>query len=210
MDSISSGVAGYADTLFQWQDQRLREGGASKGSTRGGSAAASLFNSSSSMTRQVSSMVELTRYVMNAMGLDGDSRVTFSQLAKYREQLQDEFNAAVGEGLRNAGIDPNVKFSVQLDACGNARISSSDEDAAKLQAFFDENPEIIKKYKQIEALAGIDDARKAMQISPAEMRKRIQIESMASWWAGSGEANSYFGNYSNENLSLMSGLNLSV
>lgn len=59
-------------------------------------------------------------------------------------------------------------------------------------------------------MSGIDDARKAMQIAPNEMRKRIQIESMAAWWAGSNDASSYFGNYANGNLSMLSGLNLNV
>ncbi len=79
-------------------------------------------------------------------------------------------------------------------------IISDHPDRDKVQRFFDEHPEMVKKYRQIETLSGIDDARKAMQISPSDMRKRIQIESMSAWWAG----------YAGGNLSLLTGLNLNI
>lgn len=112
-------------------------------------------------------------------------------------------------GLNNMKIDASATFSIQITEDGSLNIISDHPDRDKIQRFFDENPELVKKFRQIETLAGIDDARKAMQISPSEMRKRIQIESMASWWSDSGSAASYFGAYDN-GLSLLSGLNLSV
>lgn len=115
----------------------------------------------------------------------------------------------IHQALSNLGIDKNITFSIQIDDNGSLKVISDHPDAAKMQKFFDDNPELVKKYRQIETLAGIDDARKSMQVSPNAMRKRIQIESMVSWWAGSGNANSYFGNYNN-GLSLLSGLNINV
>lgn len=113
-------------------------------------------------------------------------------------------------GLDGLGVDPNINFSIQIGDDGSLTVVSDHPDRDKVQRFFDENPDIVKKYRQIETLSGIDDARKAMQLAPSDMRKRIQIESMASWWADSGSANSYFGAYSGGNLSLLSGLNLNV
>lgn len=113
-------------------------------------------------------------------------------------------------GLDGLGVDPDINFSIQIGDDGSLTVVSDHPDRDKVQRFFDENPDIVKKYRQIETLAGIDDARRAMQLAPSEMRKRIQIESMASWWADSGSANSYFGAYSGGDLSLLSGLNLSV
>lgn len=112
-------------------------------------------------------------------------------------------------GLNSLKIDANASFSIQVTPEGTLNIISDHPDRDKIQRFFDENPELVKKFRQIETLAGIDDARKAMSISPTEMRKRIQIESMASWWSESGNAASYFGTY-NDGLSLLSGLNLKV
>lgn len=402
-----SGLTNYNTAMYQWQNQQLKNSGASASSSTNSASINALFGGTASMTSQISSMVELTKYAMDQMGVSSDARVTFSQISKYREQLQSEFNdgvkkgleqsgisnisalsfeldrngkinvigdnvqdrkaaqawldanpsygksllenlpadafddttsigfqlsttgkltvknaaqdnvqnalnqkvdlannvrnglkaagidasyplefkfddngaltsgnseidnwlkensdleseikqtlekqkiapssvsirlnsqgaiqatvhnsdlkdiqtgldksSEVGEklaaGLNNLGIDKNINFSIQIDADGSFKVISDHPDAAKLQQFFDEHPELVKKFKQIETLAGIDDARKAMQVSPTAMRKRIQIESMSAWWAESGNANSYFGNYSNGNLSLLSGLNLQI
>lgn len=118
--------------------------------------------------------------------------------------------AKIYAGLSNLAIDSNISFTIQFDENGSLNIISDHPDRDKVQKFFEDNPELLKKYQQIEALAGIEDARKAMQVSPNTMRKRIQIESMAAWWYDSGDSNSYFGQYSNNNLSLMAGLNLNV
>lgn len=403
-----NGINGYRDTLYHWQSQQLRSTGSTSANNSSSSAINMLFGGSTSMISQINSMVELTKYAMDAMGVSPDARVTFSQITKYREQLQSEFNegvrkglensgisdvsalsftldrngklTAIGEnetdrktaqawldanpaygqdilknlpadvfesvseisfslssagrltvtnsaqdrvqtilnqkgdladnarsrmktagmdynyplefsfdengdltakgnaavsewlkenpepgaeikkiladqkvepsavslrlgsqgalqitvndaelneiqegldksrdtgerliqGLNNLGIDRNINFSIQIDANGNFKVISDHPDTAKLQKFFDDNPELVKKYRQIETLAGIDDARKAMQISPSAMRKRIQIESMAAWWSESGNSNSYFGNYSDNNLALLSGLNIKI
>lgn len=404
-----SGINNYRDAMYTWQAQQLKATGAAQSSSASSSAVNALLGGNVSMTSQVSSMVELTKYAMDQMGVSSDARVTFNQISKYREQLQSEFNEGVRKGIEasgianvnalsfsidkngvlsaigdnaadrklaqswldanpafgqsilknlpaealtagdiaftitstghitasnrtqtaiqsalnqnaeiadkaraglaeagievayplefkfddngslvatgensealnawlagnaelaetvkkelakhnvdpsavtlrlgangavqtsvndaaineiqegldksqdtgakiiqalgNLGIDKNINFSLQVDENGAIKVISDHPDAAKMQKFFDENPDLVKKYRQIETLAGIDDARKAMQISPSAMRKRIQIESMAAWWAGSSDATSYFGGYSSDGLSLMSGLNLSV
>ncbi|MDO5483496.1 MAG: hypothetical protein Q4F27_01175 [Desulfovibrionaceae bacterium] len=209
MSSIS-GINTYSSAMYQWQNQLLQNNSSSSGQPSASDSQSSLFSSATSMSSQISGMVELTKYAMNAMGLSSDSKVTFSQITRYRQQLEENFNSAVKEGLEKQGLDPNTRFAIQINDDGSATVQSDHADCAKIQAFFDANPDLIKNYRQIEALAGIDDARKAMQLSPATVRKRLQIESMAAWWAGSGSASSYFGNYSNSGLSLLNGLNLSV
>lgn len=123
---------------------------------------------------------------------------------------QIQTGAKIYTGLSSQAIDPNIAFTIQFDESGKLNIISDHPDRDKVQKFFEDNPELIKKYQQIETLAGIEDARKAMQISPTSMRKRIQIESLAAWWADSGDANSYFGQYSDNSLSLLAGLNIQV
>lgn len=123
---------------------------------------------------------------------------------------KSDLGNTLSKGLKNIGISPDVQFTLQVNANGSVTVISDSPDKAKIQKFFDDNPALVKQYQQVEALSGLDDARKAMQASPSEMRKRIQIESMAAWWAGSGNASSYFGNYSNGNMSVLAGLNLNI
>lgn len=123
---------------------------------------------------------------------------------------KSSLGASLSKGLGSLGISPDVQFTLQTNANGSVTVISDSPDQAKIQKFFDDNPALVKQYQQIEALSGLDDARKAMQASPTEMRKRIQVESMAAWWSGSGNASSYFGNYSNGNMSVLAGLNLNI
>lgn len=148
------------------------------------------------------------------LGAEGTVRITVnnSDLNDIQSVLdkENELGKKIQSGMDGLGVDPNTDFSLQINPDGSVSIISDSADRDKIQKFFDENPALVKKFLQIDALSGIDDARKAMQIAPNEMRKRIQIESMAAWWSGSNDASSYFGTYSNGNLSMMSGLNMNV
>ena len=74
-------------------------------------------SSGSTLTEQISSLVKLTRFAMDSMGLSADSRVTFSQLKKYSDQVQERFSSAVEEGLENVRVDP-ANLTYTLDANG--------------------------------------------------------------------------------------------
>lgn len=315
MSSVS-GINTYTSGMYQWQNQKLSTSTSGSSSSSSGSSSSTLSQmlGGNSISSQLSSMVELTKYAMDAMGLESDSRVTFSQITKYREKLNTEFNTAVKEGLEKLGVsDPSsvtftlaedgsltatsanatdqanvqawlkgnaaigkdlrtalttagisstavsmtvdssgkltaasstdsdnkaaiqavldnsklgstlntgmnslavssdAKFTLKANEDGSVSVESSDAATkAAVQKFFDSNPALVKKFGQIQALSGLDDARKSLQVSPSDLRKRIEVESMAAWWAGSGSTSSSFGNYSDGSLSMLSGLNLSV
>ena len=315
MSSVS-GINTYTSGMYQWQNQKLSTStSGSSSSSSSSSSSLSQMLGSNSISNQLSSMVELTKYAMDAMGLESDSRVTFSQITKYREKLNTEFNTAVKEGLEKLGVsDPSsvtftlaedgsltatsanatdqanvqawlksnaaigkdlrtaltnagisgstavsmtvdssgkltaasntdsdskatiqavldnsklgstlntgmnslavssdAKFTLKANEDGSISVESSDAATkAAVQKFFDNNPALVKKFGQIQALSGLDDARKSLQVSPSDLRKRIEVESMAAWWSGSGSTSNSFGNYSDGSLSMLNGLNLSV
>ena len=316
MSSVS-GINTYTSGMYQWQNQKLSTSTSGSSSSSSGSSSSTLSQmlGGTSMSSQLSSMVELTKYAMDAMGLESDSRVTFSQITKYREKLNTEFNTAVKEGLEKLGVsDPSsvtftlaadgsltatsanatdqanvqgwlkgnaaigkdlrtalttagisgstgvsmtvdssgkliaasstdsankatiqavldnsklgstlntgmkslavssdAKFTLKANEDGSISVESSDAATkAAVQKFFDSNPALVKKFGQIQALSGLDDARKSLQVSPSDLRKRIEVESMAAWWSGSGSTSNSFGNYSDGSLSMLNGLNLSV
>ncbi|MDR2820191.1 MAG: hypothetical protein LBB60_06660 [Desulfovibrio sp.] len=202
--------ASYNTTDLLLSYQQLNANSDSGKNTASASTALSSLFDGASMSSQLSSLVELTKYAMDAMGISADGRVTFSQIGKYREQLQETFNKNVSDGLVKAGIEnpESLKFTITDE--GAIMVVGDHPDSRKIQQFFDDNPELIKTFQQIEALASIDEARKKMQVAPHEMKKRLQIENMTAWWANSGEASSYFGSYSDGGLSLLSGINVTV
>ena len=145
----------------------------------------------------------------------------------YRTLLDEIQSGALQPGAVLAEVEQSLRLGVSrtplrealgrraadglvVQASARVTVVSDSADKAKIQQFFDDNPALVKQYQQIEALSGLDDARKAMQIAPSEMRKRIEVESMAAWWSGSDSSSSYFGSYSDGNMSVLAGLNLSV
>jgi len=83
-------------------------------------------SASQSLTDQLSGLVRLVRYAMDSMGLEKDSRVTFSKLNDYCEQVQERFTSAVKDGLANAAIDPaKVTYTLNTDGSLQAHSGSS-------------------------------------------------------------------------------------
>ena len=117
----------------------------------------------------------------------------------------------LNSGMSSLAVSSDAKFTLQTKSDGSLVVESSDAATkAAVQKFFDNTPALAKKFGQIQALSGLDDARKSLQVSPSDLRKRIEVESMAAWWSGSGNATNSFGSYSNSSLSMLSGLNLNV
>lgn len=129
-----------------------------------------------------------------------------------RQALRDqkELGKEMYDGLAGLGIDPDITFSLQVESDGSVTINSSHPDADKLRQLFTDSPELTKQYAQVQALAGIEDARAALQIDPSAMRTRLQMETIASSWFSSQSTNS-FGTYSSTSgLSLLAGLNMNI
>lgn len=164
------------------------------------------------VTLQVKSIVELCNIAMDAMGVSEKSRVTFSQITKYRNTLEREYASILQQQMANAGIDTNIEFSLQSNDEGRLTVIGKGENITQLQSIFDNNMELQQKYKQLEALSNLDRARSSLHISNDDLKSRLQIESIASWWSSSGNSGkgSSFANYSAKSMNLLSGIDVSV
>ncbi len=148
--------------------------------------------------------------IINSSGIV-TSKTTFAtnestQEAEDLEKFLQENN--VGNDMKNRmesmGIDQNIDFRLTV-VDGKVVVNSSHSDADKVQALLDSNEELTKTYLQIDALAGLEGARKSMQIDPTAMRKRIEMESLAAWWDQTGAAS--IGSFSGGNLDTFTGVN---
>lgn len=209
--STISGTNNYLSSYYSLQNQYGYGPGSNATSAIQSTSTVATQSSSDSLSNQLGGLVSLTRYAMDAMGLSNDSKVTFTQLNKYREQQEEEFNAALKRELGKVNISTIPDFTININGDGTVTINSQSEHQQTLQKIFDENPELVKTYQKIEALSGIDKARESMQIAPNEMRKRIQIEAMSAWWAQTNaNTGTSFSSYSKGALSLLQGINVSV
>lgn len=176
-------------------------------------------NNSSSSSNQVSmsptlddlsSLAEYAVLAMDAMGVDSSGRVTFNQITAYKKDLEKEFADQMKADFKKLGIPEDAEFTITIDKDGAIKIDGDDPNIAEIQKYFLDNPEMGSKYKEIKLLQDLDGARKALDVNPAELRSRIQVESMAAWWGSSGQSSSMLGNFSGGELAMYQGVNKMV
>ena len=103
-----------------------------------------------------------------------------------------KLGSTLNTGMKSLAVSSDAKFTLKANENGSVTVESSDAATkAAVQKFFDNNPALVKKFGQIQALSGLDDARKSLQVSPSDLRKRIEVESMAAWWSDSGSSSLY-------------------
>ena len=198
-----SGIRGYGLDSYQMQQLFAQENkNAAADATRTSTA-----NYSAMQT--VSAVVELTRAIMEKMGVGKDDRVNFRQINLYREQMEEEFAGRLRKDFDLLGVDPKIVFQVKENEKGGLTVSSDHPDKEKVQKYFDDHPELVKQYQEIQALANLEAARNRMDINPAELKKRLQIENMSAWWDAESGATSIM-NVSSGGTSWFSGINTTV
>ncbi len=195
----------YASNLYTMQQQLL---GTSTGSTS--SKSSSKASSGYVTTSDLTSLAQYSMSAMDAMGIGANGRVTFGQISSYRSEQEKKFSEQLQSDLEALGVDKNIKFQLSMDDDGKIVVNTDHEDKAKVEKYFEDNPEMVSKYKEIQALNNLESARKSLQISPTELKKRIQIQSMASWWANSDNQTSSIADYYAGSMSMYSGINTTV
>ena len=99
--------------------------------------------SGSGMAGQISSMVALTRYAMEKMGISENGNVTFSQISKYRNELSQSFDTALRAAMSSVGIQNMSGLTFTISGTGDISVQSdnpSDRQAA--QSYIDAHPEL--------------------------------------------------------------------
>lgn len=142
-----SGLDVYANTSrYQWQGLSTTGSTSASGSQN---ALSALGASNTSMTAQISGMVELVQYAMKAMGVSEDSRVTFSQITKYQQQLEKQFDDSLKKALEESSIADLSALTFTLAPDGTLTAAGATEaDTNKAQDYLDEHPEVAQNLLQ--------------------------------------------------------------
>ena len=198
-----SGIRGYGLDSYQMQQLFAQE----NKNAAVGAAGAGAANYSAVQT--VSAVVELTRAVMAKMGVGENDRVSFRQINAYREQMEQEYAEQLRKDFALLGVDPGISFQLKENEKGGLTVSANHPDRDKIQKYFDDHPALVKQYKEIQTLANLEAARSRMDINPAELKKRLQIENMSAWWSAEGGGASIM-DVSSAGTGWFSGINATV
>ncbi|HEU6436821.1 MAG TPA: hypothetical protein VE028_05165 [Nitratidesulfovibrio sp.] len=181
-----------------------------------GSSTSSSSSSSSSGTSSSSSGNTVTGYsldylaqlssVLKEIAPNATGKLTFSMVGDYRKQLEEEFSAKVREDLTKLGVDKDVEFRVVTDEkTGGVSVVTNSPDKAKIEKYFKDNPDMVKKFQKIQTLSNLEKARKAEGFSPQDLRTRLQMEAMSAWWSEDG-ASSQIMDFTGDQATFLTGL----
>jgi hypothetical protein len=198
-----SGIQGYGLDASQMQQLFAQE------NKNAATDAARTSSANYSAAQTVSAVVELTRAMMEKMGVGKNDQVSFRQINAYREQMEQEYAEQLRKDFALLGVDPNIAFQLKENEKGGLTVSSDHPDREKVQKYFNDHPEMVKIYKEIQTLANLEAARQRMDINPAELKKRLQIENMGTWWNTESGASSIM-NVSSAGTSWFSGIDATV
>jgi hypothetical protein len=123
--------------------------------------------------------------------------------------MEQDFAEKLRKDFELLGVDPQIVFQLKENEKGGLTVGSDHADRDKVQKYFDDNPKMVKEYKEIQALANLEAARKNMDINPVELKKRLQIENMSAWWGTESNGGSIM-NVSSAGTSWFSGVNAVV
>lgn len=132
------GLGAYTPyTQYNWQS-------ASSSSSSLANAQTALNSmSGTGMLGQISSMVELTRYAMEQMGISENGNVTFSQITKYRNELSQSFDTALRSALSSVGVQNMNGLTFTLSSTGSISVQSDNAaDRQAAQSYIDAHPEL--------------------------------------------------------------------
>lgn len=213
----ATGIGSYTQAYgmgFDFKAMRQAEAQDSGSSAKAGSAAtdkASTASKNTSAPQVYGSIALQLRSLFNSMGVSGGSQMSFASLQKYRESLETSFSDTVRKDLTALGVDKDIEFRLTSDGQGGVNVVSSHADKAKVEKYFKDHPDMVAKFNDIQALTGLDQARKAQQLSPAALRTRIQMESMSLWFdSTSNGGNVSILDFNMQGANFLAGLNRKV
>ncbi|MEG6550472.1 hypothetical protein V6C53_09565 [Desulfocurvibacter africanus] len=113
-------------------------------------------------------------------------KLTFDDIKDYREERLEEFQKKVREGLEAMGVDLSTDLNLSYDANSGKVTAANHPDKAKVERFFESNPELTQEYADLLQLTKLTETADA-KISPADMRRRIQSDMMSTWFSDNTE-----------------------
>lgn len=184
VDSIASGYG-----LGFWQLKQNSADTADSGSTTAAayqnkSSASAAYSSTSDM---VSALSIAVKQAMTTLGLGKNDRVTFASLNEARLVMEEAFTEQVKKDLKALGVDEEINFRLVTNSQGGVSVISTHPDAGKIESYFRDNPDMVVKFQEIQAMSNVEEARKASGYDVKAVRDRLAVESMVAWYAETGQ-----------------------
>lgn len=208
ISSIYSSYGTYGIDLSMKKAQEQAESGSSSSSAS--SSSTSTSSSANTVTGLSLDYLSQLSAVLKEISPNASGKLTFSMVEDYRKDLEEEFSSKVRADLTKLGVDEDVEFRVVTnDKTGGVSVITDSEDKAKIEKYFKDNPDMVKKFQKIQTLSNLEKARKAEGYSAQDVKTRLQMEAMSAWWSEDG-ASSQIMDFTGDQATFLTGLSTRV
>jgi hypothetical protein len=212
IDSIYSLYSAYGTDIYQNQqaNSAASKNTSSQSSATGSGSSSQAGASSSYMSGLAGTLSMAIKAAMASLGLKDGDRVTFKTIAEARAKMEEEFQAIVKADLKELGVDESVNFRLITGKDGKVQVQCATDDKKIIEKYLEDNPKVIEEFKKIQALANVEEARKAAGYDPRAIRNRIQVESLVAWFDDTGNSVSNMMDYFNGNTMFAAGIKRTI
>ena len=120
------------------------------------------------------------------------NKVSFRNIAEYRDSLEKDWDALVSHDLAALGVDMSVKFRLMHDGVTGDVLADGDHpDKGKIDQYFASNPDMARDFGRIVQLGKLVDVAER-KLTPQEMGQTLDTEAMAWWYQSNMDTASLF------------------
>ena len=124
------------------------------------------------------------------------SRLTFQDVMDYRDELRDAFETQAEADLAALGVDTARDFTLSYDATTDTVTADANHPDKKIiDAYFENNEEMRNAFAQVVTYSNLLKPAET-KVSPQEMVRQMQLDSMSIWFADNLSASSLSGGLS--------------
>lgn len=118
--------------------------------------------------------------------------LSFQDVVDYRDTIETEWDRGIGDDLKELGVDMTASFRLMHDASsGKVRAIGDHPDKAKIDGYFESNPERADEFRIILQLGKLASVAQG-KLTPKDMNQTLQIEAMAWWYQANMDTASLF------------------
>ncbi len=121
-----------------------------------------------------------------------DGKLSFRDVDDYRNSLEETWDTQVKADLEKLGVDPNAKYPLTWDAAtGKVVVQDGHPDKKVIDKYFEDNPDKVEEFQKIIQLGKLTSTSRST-LSPVDMKRSIQQQTMAWWFEDNTDPRTWF------------------
>ena len=116
----------------------------------------------------------------------GFTSFTWGDIESYRKALEADFTKAIKSDLTEMGVDPEIQFTLVMDAYGQTRVVSDNPDRVAVEQYLGDNPEMVDAFKHIQALSNLKRSQQKASVQgnafASDLKATLQAEAVQAFF----------------------------